>query len=91
MSIEEERGFFDGSAIKNPPSKAGDFKGRAFNPCSVAGSERSPGGGHGNPLPCSCWENPMDRGAWGAAVPGILKTETQLKQLSMHASLHVVN
>ena len=34
----------------------------------VLGSERSPGGGHGNPLQCSCLENPMDRGAWWAAV-----------------------
>ena len=27
-----------------------------------------PGGGHGNPLQCSCLENPMDRGAWWATV-----------------------
>ena len=33
---------------------------------SVPGSGRSPGGGHGNPLQCSCLENPMDRGAWWA-------------------------
>ena len=30
--------------------------------------ERSPGGGHGNPLQHSCLENPMDRGAWQATV-----------------------
>ena len=35
---------------------------------SVRGSGRSPGGGHGNPLKCSCLENPMDRGAWQAVV-----------------------
>ena len=29
-------------------------------------SGRSPGGGHGNPLQCSCLENPMDGGAWWA-------------------------
>ena len=29
---------------------------------------RSPGEGYGNPLQCSCLENPMDRGAWWAAV-----------------------
>ena len=31
---------------------------------SITGSGSSPGGGHGNPLQCSCLENPMDRGAW---------------------------
>ena len=45
---------------------------------------RSPGGGHGNPLQYSCLENPMDRGAWQATVHGIVKSGTQLKQLSMH-------
>ena len=37
-------------------------------------SGRFPGGGHGNPLQYSCLENPMDRGAWQAA----------LKLFSMH-------
>ena len=32
------------------------------------GQEDSPGEGHGNPLQYSCLENPMDRGAWWAAV-----------------------
>ena len=31
---------------------------------SVPGLRRSPGGGHGNPLQCSCLENPIDRGTW---------------------------
>ena len=35
---------------------------------SIPGSERSPGEGNGNPLQCSCLENPMDRGAWRATV-----------------------
>ena len=30
----------------------------------IPGSGKSPGEGHGNPLQCSCLENPMDRGAW---------------------------
>ena len=33
---------------------------------SIPGSGRSPGGGYGNPLQCSCLENPTDRGAWWA-------------------------
>ena len=38
---------------------------------SIPGLGRSPVGGHGNPLQCSCLENPMDRGAWQAAVQGV--------------------
>ena len=41
------------------------------------GSRRSPGGGNGNPLQYSCLENPMDRGAWGATVHGVIKCQTQ--------------
>ena len=37
---------------------------------SIPGLGRSPGGGHGNPLH-PCLENPMDRGAWQAAVLGL--------------------
>ena len=32
----------------------------------------------GNPLQYSCLENPMDRGAWGAAVHGVAKSQTRL-------------
>ena len=39
----------------------------------IPGSGRSPGEGDGYPLQCSCLENPMDRGAWRAAVHGISK------------------
>ena len=49
------------------------------------GSQRSPEGGHGNPLQYSCLENPMDRGAWWAAVRGAAKSQTRLKRLSMQA------
>ena len=34
------------------------------------------GEGNGNPLQCSCLENPRDRGAWWAAVSGILQART---------------
>ena len=49
---------------KNTHTNVGDIKDTG----SVPGSWRSPGGGHGNPLQDSCLENPMDRGAWQAAV-----------------------
>ena len=40
------------------------------------------GEGNGNPLQCSCLENPRDRGAWWAAVYGVAQSRTRLKQLS---------
>ena len=43
---------------------------------------RSPGEGNGNPLQCSCLENPRDGGAWWAAVCGVTQSWTRLKQLS---------
>ena len=39
------------------------------------------GEGHGNPLQCSCLENPRDRGAWWAAVYGVTQGRTRLKRL----------
>ena len=40
------------------------------------------GGGNGNPLQCSCLENPRDGGAWWAAVYGVAPSRTWLTQLS---------
>ena len=34
------------------------------------------GEGHGNPLQCSCLENPRDRGAWWAAIYGVAESDT---------------
>ena len=53
MAIE---GFPRMLVVKNPPANAGDITDTG----SVPGSERSPGGGHGNPLQSSCMEYPMD-------------------------------
>ena len=39
------------------------------------------GEGNGNPLQCSCLENPRDGGAWWAAVSGVAQSQTQLKRL----------
>ena len=44
---------------------------------SVPGSGRSPGGGNGNPLQDSCWENSKDRGAWQATVHGVAVSYTR--------------
>ena len=40
------------------------------------------GEGNGNPLQCSCLENPRDRGTWWAAIYGVTQSPTRLKQLS---------
>ena len=47
------------------------------------------GGGTGNPLQCSCLENPMDRGAWLAAVYGVTQSRTRLKRLSSSSILPI--
>ena len=44
------------------------------------------GEGNGNPLQCSCLENPRDSGAWWAAVYGVAQSWTRLKQLSSSSS-----
>ena len=41
------------------------------------------GEGNGNPLQCSCLENPRDEGAWWAAVYGVSQSRTRLKRLSI--------
>ena len=56
--------------VKNPPAM------RDLG--SIPGLERSPGGGHGNPLQYSFLENLTDREAWWATVHGIAKSQTLL-------------
>ena len=48
------------------------------------------GEGNGTPLQCSCLENPMDGGAWWAAIHGVAQSRTRLKRLSSssYALLH---
>ena len=45
------------------------------------------GKGNGNPLQCSCLENPRDGGAWWAAIYGVTQSRTWLKQLSSSSSI----
>ena len=58
--------------IKNSPGDAGDIKDTG----SIPGLGRFPGEGDGNPLWHSCLENPMDRGAWQAAVHRVAQSWT---------------
>ena len=56
--------------VKNPPANAGDARDAGLIP----GSGRSPGVGNRSPLQYSCLENPVDRGAWQAAVHGVAES-----------------
>ena len=63
--------------VKNWPASAGVVG-------SIPGSERSPGGGNGNPAQYSCLGNPMNKGAPRAVLYlGVTKRQTQQE----HASL----
>ena len=66
--------------VKNLTVNVGDLRDAG----SIPGSGRSPGGRHGNPLRYAWLENPTDKGVWWAKVHGVAKSQTQLKQLSMH-------
>ena len=44
------------------------------------------GEGNGNPLQCSCLENPRDGGAWWVALSGVAQSQTRLKRLSSSSS-----
>ena len=64
-------GFTQSSVGKESTCNAGNLG-------SIPGSGRSPGEGNGNPLQYSCLENPMDRGAWQATVPGVARVRQDL-------------
>ena len=75
ISFKDFKGWINsvsgGSVVKNLPASVGDVG-------SIPGLGRSLGEGNGNPLQYSCLENPMDRGAWQATVPGLQKVQTRL-------------
>ena len=56
--------------VKNPPTNARDAG-------LIHRSERSPEGGHGNPLQYFCKDKCMDRGTWWAIIHGISKSRAQ--------------
>ena len=68
--------------VKSPPAKAGDLRDAG----SIPGSGRSPGGGHSNPLHYPCLENPMNGGAWWAAVHRV--TELDLTEATEHKQFY---
>ena len=66
--------------VKNPPANAGNARDESW----IHGSGKAPGGGHSNTLQHSCLGNPMDKGAWWAAVHWVAKSQTRLNRLSTH-------
>ena len=67
-------GFPYGAVVKKPPASAREGREAGLVP------------GSGDPLWCSCLENPMDRGAWQAAVHRVAISQTRL---STHTSCYV--
>ena len=65
--------------VKMPPANAGEV-------VSIPGLRRYLGEGNGNPLQCSCLENPRDGEAWWAAIYGVTQSRTRLKGLSSSSS-----
>ena len=64
-------------------SSASDSKSFLFRlDCSIFGE------GNGNPLQCSCLENPRNGGAWWAAISGVPQSRTRLKWLSSSSSIY---
>ena len=66
--------FPRGTVVKNLPANTGDTKDAG----SIPGYGRCPRAGNGNPLPYSCLENSMDRGAWWATVHRVAESRTRL-------------
>ena len=69
--------------VKNLPANAGDSS-------LILGLGRYPGEGNGNPLQYSCLRNPMDRGAWWAAVHGVAKSRTRLSDFTFTFHFHAL-
>ena len=68
-------GFPDGSDGKGSTCHGEDL-------CLIPGLKRSPGEGKGYPLQYSCLENPVDREAWWAAVHGVARSRTRLRDFT---------
>ena len=81
MNMEQNKNFFKKMGFP------GGLEGKAStcnegDPGSIPELGRSPGEGNGNPLQYSCLENPIDGGAWEAAVHGVAKSQTRLSNFA---------
>ena len=71
--------------VKNPPAHARGIRDMS----SIPGSGRSLEEGNVYPLQYSCLENPMDRGAWQAAVHKVTKSRIRLSDSMLSLSLYL--
>ena len=82
-------GIPGGTSGKEPAcqfANAGDVR----DASSIPGLGRSPGEGNGTPLQYSCLENPVDRGAWKAAVDGVAEGRTRLSDFTFTFHFHTL-
>ena len=77
LNTKQDLGFPGGSDRKESACNVGDLG-------SVPGLERSPGGGHGNPLQYSCLENPHGQRSLASCSPWGCKEWDTAEQLSTH-------
>ena len=75
--LELYLGGLPGSSVGKEPTCG------ARDPGSIPGSRRSPGEGYGKLLRYPCLKNPMDRGAWWAAVHGGCKESGTTERLTL--------
>ena len=80
----QHMGFEGGASGEEPTCQCRNVKDTG----SVPRWERSPGGGHGNPLQYSCLENPMDRGAWWGCSPQGDK-QSDMTEATQHTHTHL--
>ena len=71
------------------PSVGSHRVGHDWGYLAAAAAGQGYGEGSGNPLQCSCLENPRDSRACWAAVYGVAQSQTQLKRISSSSSIHI--
>ena len=73
--------------VQNLPAKGKEMEERQVRSLRLcSGLGRADGAEQGNPLQCSCLENPMDRGAWRVTVWGHKESDTT--EATQHARTH---
>ena len=85
MKLSHARGATQDGRVMVERSDSSDGKASVYNagdPGSIPGSGRSTGEENGNPLQYYCLENPMDGGAWWAAVHGVAGSQTRLSDFT---------
>ena len=88
LTLRNLTGFPGGASGKEPTCQCRRRKRRSFRP--VPGWGRSPGEGNGNPLQCSCLENPWTKEPGGLhTVRGVTKSWTRLKRVSSPLATNV--